>query len=51
MDFARDEVDSIYSRVFTQSTCQFDYVFALASGIGVAAEFEIVPANQSVDAN
>lgn len=51
MDLARNEVDAGYLRILTQSTCQFDYVFALASGVGVAAEFKVVPANKSVDAN
>lgn len=37
--------------MFRQSACQFDHVFCLTAGVRVTAKFEVMAANQSVDAN
>lgn len=51
VDLARHQINPAYIRMFCQGPGEFDHVFCLAAGIGIAAEFQIMAAYQAVYAD
>ena len=50
-DSARDQIDLCHGIVGSERACEVDDVFGLPAGVGIASKLEVMPADESVDAD